>query len=124
MPLQLVTSPLKTFGHVIKLEGSLDTGTFGELETEINRLVAAGSPLVVLDFAALHYISSVGIRVVQKGTRALEKAGGQLKLLNPQPQVARVFEVIKVMPVDQMFTTIEELDAYLHDLQTRPPLGS
>jgi anti-anti-sigma factor len=124
MPLQLSTSPLKTFGQVIRLEGSLDTDTFGQLETEINRLVAAGSPLVALDLAALSYISSAGIRVVQKGTRALERASGQLKLLNPQPQVARVFEVIRVMPVDQMFTTIEELDAHLHEMQTRPPIGS
>lgn len=124
MPLQLATAPLKTFGQVIRLEGSLDTDTFGQLETEINRLVTEGSPLVVLDFAALSYISSAGIRVVQKGTRALERSGGSLKLLNPQPQVARVFEVIKMMPIDQLFTTLEDLDAYLRDLQSRPPMGS
>ncbi len=123
MPLQLATFPLKTFGHVIRLEGSLDTDTFGQLEAEITRLVAEGSPLVALELAALTYISSAGIRVVQKGTRALERSGGQLKLLNPQPQVARVFEIIKVMPVDQMFGSIEEFDAYLHDQQTKPPMS-
>lgn len=123
MPLQLTTSPLKTFGQVIRLEGSLDTDTFGQLEAEISRLVSEGSPLVVLDLSALTYISSAGIRVVQKGTRALERAGGQLKLLNPQPQVARVFEIIKVMPVDQMFSSIEEFDAYLHEQQTKPPMA-
>jgi anti-anti-sigma factor len=123
MPLQLATSPLKTFGHVIRLEGSLDTDTFSQLEAEIARLVEEGSPLVALDLSALTYISSAGIRVVQKGTRALERTGGQLKLLNPQPQVARVFEIIKVMPVDQMFASIEEFDAFLHDQQTKPPMA-
>jgi anti-anti-sigma factor len=121
MPLELTTTPLKTFGSVIKLMGSLDTNTFGQLETEIQGLVAAGAPLVVLDLAGLSYISSAGIRVVQKGTRAMEKAGGQFKLINPQPQVAKVFEIIRMLPVDQMFTSLEELDAYLDKAQSDPP---
>lgn len=121
MPLDVRTSPLKTFGHVVALSGSLDTNTFGQLEAEMQRLVGADSPIIVLDLAALNYISSAGIRIVQKATRAMEKAGGQLKLINPQPQVARVFEIIRVMPLGQMFSTIEELDAYLAKEQESPP---
>lgn len=125
MPLTLRTAPLKTFGHIVTLEGSLDTNTFAELETEIQRLVAGGTPLIALDLAGLTYISSAGIRVVQKGTRAMEKANGQLKLLNPQPQVAKVFTIIKVMPVGQMFSSIEEFDRFLAETQkdTSPAPG-
>jgi anti-anti-sigma factor len=121
MPLTLSTAPLQTLGHVIKLEGSLDTNTFGQLEAEITRLTATEPALLVLDLAALAYISSAGIRIVQKGARAMEKIGGQFKLVNPQPQVAKVFEVIKVMPTGQLFSSEAELDAYLAKIQNRPP---
>ncbi len=122
MPLTLTTSPLKTLGHVVKLNGSLDTHTFTQLDNELQRLAAEGAPLVVLDLKELSYISSAGIRVIQKGVRALGKRGGILKLFNPQPSVAKVFEVIKVlpMPINQMFTSDAELDAYLAGLQGKP----
>jgi len=123
MPLTLSTSPLKTLGHVIKLTGSLDTQTFAQLDTELQRLDATAASLVVLDLKELNYISSAGIRVIQKGVRALAKHGGILKLFNPQPQVAKVFQVIKVlpMPIDQMFTSDDELDAYLAGIQRNSP---
>jgi anti-anti-sigma factor len=119
MPLTLTTSALKTLGYVVKLNGSLDTNTFAQLEAELQRLEASAATLVVLDLAGLNYISSAGIRVLQKGVRGLAKHGGILKLFNPQPQVAKVFEVIKVlpMPINQMFRSDEELDSYLAGIQ-------
>ncbi len=123
MPLVLTTTPLQGLGHVIKLKGSLDTNTFAQLDTELQRLAGTSATLVVLDLGALSYISSAGIRVIQKGIRALGKHGGMLKLVNPQPQVAKVFEVIKVLPIpiNQMFASDAELDAYLGGLQDELP---
>jgi anti-anti-sigma factor len=121
MPLTLHVSSLQQLGHVIKLEGSLDTNTFGQLEAEIERLVATTPFLLVIDLAKLTYISSAGIRILQKGSRAMQKAGGQFKLVNPQPQVARVFAIIKVLPSDQLFSSEAELDAYLANIQKTPP---
>lgn len=119
MPLTLSTAPLKTLGHVVKLTGSLDTNTFTQLDNELQRLATEAAPLVVLDLKELTYISSAGIRVIQKGIRALGKGGGMLKLVNPQAQVAKVFAVIKVlpMPVEQLFSSEAELDAYLAGIQ-------
>jgi len=122
MPLTLTVAPLKTLGYVVKLNGSLDTNTFTQLDNELQRLAAEAAPLVVIDLKDLTYISSAGIRVLQKAIRALGKNGGMLKLVNPQPQVAKVFAVIKVLPVpiDQMFTSEAELDAYLAGIQRQP----
>lgn len=123
MALTLSTAPLKTLGYVIKLNGSLDSHTFAQLDTELQRLDATAASLVVLDLAGLSYISSAGIRVIQKAVRNLGKHGGILKLVNPQPTVAKVFAVIKVlpMPINQMFTSDEELDAYLAGIQNKNP---
>lgn len=125
MPLTLSTTPLQALGHVIKLNGSLDTNTFAQLDTELQRLAGSNPSVIVLDLAELSYISSAGIRVIQKGVRTLGKNGGMLKLVKPQPQVAKVFEVIKVLPVpiNQMFASDAELDAYLGGLQKKSPPG-
>jgi anti-anti-sigma factor len=119
MPLTVTTAPLKTLGYVVKLNGSLDTNTFTQLDNELQRLAGEAAPLVVLDLKELAYISSAGIRVLQKAIRALGKNGGMMKLINPQAQVAKVFAVIKVlpMPLDQMFSSEAELDAYLAGIQ-------
>ncbi|HET7537275.1 MAG TPA: STAS domain-containing protein, partial [Candidatus Didemnitutus sp.] len=94
MPLTLSTSPLQALGYVIKLNGSLDTNTFAQLDTELQRLAGENTSVIVLDLTGLNYISSAGIRVIQKGVRALGKHGGMLKLVKPQPQVAKVFAAI------------------------------
>jgi anti-anti-sigma factor len=119
MPLTVTTAPLKTLGYVVKLSGSLDTNTFTQLDNELQRLANEAAPLVVIDLKELNYISSAGIRILQKAIRALGKNGGMMKLINPQPQVAKVFAVIKVlpMPLDQMFSSEAELDAYLAGIQ-------
>jgi anti-anti-sigma factor len=123
MALTLSTASLKTLGYVIKLNGSLDSHTFAQLDTELQRLDATAASLVVLDLSGLSYISSAGIRVIQKAVRNLGKHGGILKLVNPQPTVAKVFEVIKVlpMPINQMFASDDELDAYLAGIQKKNP---
>lgn len=121
MPLTITVTPLRTFGHVIALDGSLDRLTYLQLETEIERLVTAGSPLIVLELSKLNYINSHGLRVIQMGARTMDRAGGTLKLLNPQPGVAQVFEIIQVASLHEQFANLDELDAFLDKTQRKTP---
>jgi anti-anti-sigma factor len=120
MSLQLSTEPVRSFGYIVKLDGALDSNTSATLETELQRLLALEPAVVVLDLAKLTYLSSTGIRVIQKSKRAMEAAGGELKLLDPQPLVAKVFDFAQITPLNEMFANIEEFDAYLDRLQ-KPP---
>lgn len=55
-------------------EGRLDTTTAPQLETEI-RDALEGVTELILDFTALEYISSAGLRVVLSAQKAMNKQG-------------------------------------------------
>ena len=42
---------------------------------------------------------------------------GRTLLLNPQPQVKKVFEIVKAVPVAEVFASVTELDQYLDHMQ-------
>lgn len=75
----------------LKIEGRLDTSTAPELETIIvNDL--AGTKELVLDFAALDYISSAGLRVILKAQKTM-KNQGTMKILHVNDAVMEVFDI-------------------------------
>ena len=51
--------------------------------------------------------------------RQLTEKGGELRLLRPQPHVRHVMQIIKALPVDEIFDSEEELDAYLDEVQRK-----
>jgi len=103
--------------HIVKLAGSLDTATAPQLEAETDRLLATGPTAIILDFEKLDYISSAGVRVVLKTRKGLKEVAGNLMMMNLQPQIKKVFEIINALPSQQVFASIEELDAYLDKMQ-------
>ena len=52
-----------------------------------------GAKNLVLDFAALDYISSAGLRMVLVVAKRLKGEGGQLVLSGMQPHVREVFDI-------------------------------
>lgn len=75
----------------LKIEGRLDTSTAPELETIIvNDLT--GTKDLVLDFAALDYISSAGLRVILKAQKTM-KNQGTMKIIHVNDAVMEVFDI-------------------------------
>jgi anti-sigma B factor antagonist len=110
----------KRTGHyVVSAEGSLDTITYPILEEEVDRILDASPNWMVFDLEKLDYISSMGIRVIAKAKKFFKKNEGSVVLLNPQPQIRKVFEIVKALPSEQIFESIEELDRYLDNIQKK-----
>ena len=104
----------------VTLGGRLDTHTFGALDAELAPLLA--NPRVtalVLDLAALEYISSAGLRSIFKARKALAARGGKVLVLTPQPLIQKVFDVVKAVPLSEIFSSVAEADAYLDAMQRR-----
>jgi len=98
--------------------GSLDTTTHTILEKQIDFLIADNAATVItLDMTGVEYISSMGVRVVLKARRDLDRRKGRLMMVNLQPQIKKVFEIINALPSLQIFSSIEELDNYLTEMQ-------
>ena len=74
----------------IALTGRLDTTTAPQLEKELKDL--SGVTGVTLDFSALEYISSAGLRVLLGAHKALSGKGG-LKIVHVSELVQEVFDV-------------------------------
>ena len=74
---------------------------------------------MVLDLAGLEDISSVGIRSIFRIQQAMVARGGKALVLNPQPQVQKVLDVVKAVNIAEVFTSIEELDRYLDAIQRK-----
>ena len=117
MPLK-VTSRKKSMGSfIVSPEGSLDTDTYLILEEKVDLLLETTPGMIIFDLEKLDYISSMGVRVIAKAKKSLKKSGGKVLLLNLQPQIRKVFEIIKALPSEQLFASVEEMDNYLDNMQ-------
>jgi anti-anti-sigma factor len=84
---------------VVSIAGSLDAPSAPQAEQTFTDLIQDGARKVLVDFSGMEYISSGGIRVVIMVHKALEKAGGALKLCSLSPFVADVFHTTHLAQV-------------------------
>ena len=75
----------------LNLTGRLDTTTAPELEAVVDNSLA-GVQELVLDMEALEYISSAGLRVIQKAQKMMN-AQGSMKLIHVNDTIMEVFDI-------------------------------
>jgi len=105
----------------LALAGRLDTETAPELDRALDQLLKPGRRIaqLVFDLGKLDYLSSAGIRCFVRARKAIEPGGGKVALVNPQPAVRKVLEIVKAMPRGGIFASVAELDAYLDEMQNK-----
>jgi anti-anti-sigma factor len=105
----------------IALAGRLDSATAPELDAVLDRALHGGArkAQLVFDLSQLEYISSAGIRCFIRARKALEPGGGKVAVLNPQPPVRKVLEIVKAIPQGGIFKDVAELDEYLDAMQRK-----
>lgn len=119
MKLQIRIDPAINGNQKVALGGRLDTHSFDELDRRLAPVLASDIQSLVLDLAELEYISSAGVRSIFKARKALAARSGKVLVLNPQPQIKKVFDVVKAVPLNEIFTSTEEADAYLDAMQRK-----
>jgi anti-sigma B factor antagonist len=97
-------------------EGAIDSETYSELEIKINSVLSASTKLFVFDMQKVNYICSMGLGVIFKTKETLEKNGGSIIITSLQPQVKKVFDILKALP-QRIFKNMEEVDAYITQIQ-------
>lgn len=124
MTLTVVISDRDESTKRITVVGRLDTTTSPQFDDAIAPALSSDARVTVLDLADLSYISSAGIRSVFKARKMMESKGGSLLLVNVQPQVQKVFEIVKALPVEAVFRSVVELDQYLDHIQKQVTEGA
>jgi len=93
-------------GHAIVLApvGRIDMGSADQLRDRLIPMVTAAAKAgdsVVLDFAAVDYISSAGLRVLMLAAKEARASGGKIAVAALQPLVNEIFQISrfdKVLP--------------------------
>ena len=75
----------------VKVGGRLDTTTAPELEASLNESYN-GVTKLVLDFSALEYLSSAGLRVLLSAQKTMNKQG-EMVVKNVNETIMEIFEV-------------------------------
>lgn len=107
----------------LALEGRLDNDTAPVFDQDLDAVLASGTKVVVLDLTGLEYITSAGLRSIFRAQKTLTARGGKSVLLNPKPQVQKVFDIVKAADLGAVFKDVAELDGYLDAMQKKVAEG-
>ncbi|HEB81397.1 MAG TPA: anti-sigma factor antagonist [Gammaproteobacteria bacterium] len=123
MSLEIVVTPEGSVGKRIAIAGSLDSNTASQLQQTVDKEINDSTELTVLDFKDLDFLSSAGLRVIFKAKKIMDNNGGKFLLVNLQPQIKKVFEIIKALDGMNVFRNQDEMDEYLAAMQNRVKEG-
>ena len=104
---------------VVSPIGSINSATYSILEEKVDNILASRPDVIIFDMEFADYISSTGIRVLLKTKKAMKATNGRMVFMNLQPQIQKVFDILKAIPSLKVFANIEELDRYLDLMQKR-----
>lgn len=105
--------------YVVTPAGSIDSSTFLELKEKTDPVLAKKPTSILVNLEGVDYISSAGLGVLFAMKKALKTNGGDLYFCHIKPQIRRLFDVVKALPAETLFTSYEEADRYLYDMMNR-----
>ncbi len=92
---------------VLYLTGYIDTYNSNFFQKRVNRAVEAGFTRLIFHCSGLNYVSSTGIGSFTAFLKAVKPKGGDLVLLEIQP---KVYEVFQLLGFSQFFHIKDSLD--------------
>ena len=87
---------------VVAPAGQLDARAAPDFEKEVLKAVGQGKADLVIDFSALDYVASAGLRVLIMAGKRVQSEGSRLVLCALNPSVRQVFDVAgfsKLFPI-------------------------
>jgi len=97
----------------LALAGNLDNSTVATFEAQLLPVLAGQPQQLILDLAALQFLTSAGIRLFLIAAKQQKRHGGRVAFVNLQPQIKEVFKIMGSIQDLRIFKDQAELDAYL-----------
>lgn len=119
MPLKVTVEDKGEGVFTVRPEGSIDANTFSTLGLEVEEIMKKSPKLIIFNMADVNYVSSAGVGVVLLAEQDLKASNGKVLMVNLQPQIRKVFDIVKALPDQQIFSSIEEMDQYLKEIQRK-----
>lgn len=99
---------------LLNLIGRLDANTSGELESVLIPMIDEGEKKIILDFSALDYISSAGLRLLLLAAKKLRNNKGEIILCSMKDFIKEIFEISGFTPI---FTIVDSKEDALKILE-------
>ncbi len=98
---------------VLAFEGSLDTQTSPDAQTQLTQLIEGGDRKILVNFEKLHYISSAGLRILLAAAKQLKTADGELRICDLNEVVKEVFDISGFSTIFKIFESeTDALDSF------------
>jgi anti-sigma B factor antagonist len=123
MPLTVNVQEKQKGVYTVRPEGSIDANTHTILGSKVDELVEKSPRLIIFDMKDVNFVSSAGISVILVAEKLLKVVGGGALMIHLQPQVKKVFDIVQVLPREQIFASVEEMDKYLAEIQRKVKEG-
>ena len=94
---------------ILSLKGRLTVGEASSVREKITAVIAAGHVNVLLNLQHVEYIDSTGLGALVICFTSLKKAGGALKLVNPNKRNVELLLLTKLHTIFEVFS--DEQDA-------------
>lgn len=92
---------------VISVSGeALDASNVMRFKTEVSEYLES-NPKVVFDFGRLRFIDSSGIGALLSCLRKVNASGGDIRIAELQPNVASLFELVRMNRLLQVFGSVD-----------------
>ncbi|HNX91590.1 MAG TPA: STAS domain-containing protein [Candidatus Omnitrophota bacterium] len=105
--------------YVVSPSGSIDSETYDILQENLDAILRSPVKALIFDMKNVNYMSSMGLKVILKSRETVERGGGTMVLINLQPQISKIFDIVKAIPTQNIFSSIDEMDRYLTNIQRK-----
>ncbi len=105
--------------YLVRLGGRLDSDTYARLDEKTQSLLSPSTRVIIFDMEQVNYVSSAGLGVIFQIKKVVEGYNGSFIIASLQPHVKKVFDIVKALPRDNIFESVEEIDNYLDTIQRR-----
>jgi anti-sigma B factor antagonist len=119
MPLKVKSISKRPGVKVVSPIGSINAATYSILDAKVAEILENPPDVLIFDMEFTDYINSTGIRVLLKAKKAMRTTNGRVVFMNLQPQIEKVFDILKAIPTIEVFANIQELDRYLDSMQKK-----
>lgn len=98
---------------VLRPVGRIDNETSADFQTKLLAVITPDGAAVLVDFSAVDYISSAGLRALMMASKQSKAAKGKLAVAALTPVVKEIFDISRFSFVVQVFDTVADALAAL-----------
>jgi anti-anti-sigma factor len=80
--------------YIVSLNGSLDNMTHESCQRKLEPILHSSTRILYFDMCMLSYMNSMGLRLMLNIKKVIEDKGGQFKILNMQPQIVTLMDIV------------------------------